>query len=274
MPESSGTGDPARTLQLLWRGGSRVAQRGPKPGLTVDRVVQTAVEVADAEGLAALTMRRVAETLGVAPMTLYTYVPGKAELLDLMLDTVYAEMRRANLARKAWRRRVRTVAMENRDLFDRHPWAATVTTSRPPLGPGLIGKYEHELGAFAGVGLTDVEMDAALTYVLGFVQASARSAAEAHAVQGATDLTDEQWWSAHAPILARTFDEARFPLAARVGAAAGAAHGGAYNPAHAFEFGLARVLDGLGVLIDGRDATARTAGRGGPAARRTSPPRR
>jgi AcrR family transcriptional regulator len=274
MPESSGTGDPARTLHLLWWEPNRVSQRGPKQGLTVDRVVKTAIELADAEGLPAVTMRRVAEALGVAPMTLYTYVPGKAELLDLMLDRVYADTPRATLARKPWRRRVRAVAMENQDLFDRHPWAATVSTSRPPLGPGLIGKYEHELGAFAGLGLTDVEMDAALTYVLGFVQASARAAAEAQAVQRTTDLTDEQWWAAHAPILARIFDETRYPLAARVGAAAGAAHGGAYNPTHAFQFGLARVLDGLGVLIDGRDATARTAGKGRPAARRTSPTRR
>jgi AcrR family transcriptional regulator len=274
MPESSGTGDPARTLQLLWRDPNRVAQRGPKQGLTVDRVVRTAIELADAEGLAAVTMRRVAEALRVAPMTLYTYVPGKAELLDLMLDAVYAEMPRATIARKPWRRRVRAVALENRDLFDRHPWAATVSTSRPPLGPGLIGKYEHELGAFAGLGLTDVEMDAALTYVLGFVQASARAAAEAHAVQRTTDLTDDQWWSAHAPILARIFDESRYPLAARVGTAAGAAYGGAHNPTHAFDFGLARVLDGLGVLIDRRGATGPTASRGGPAARRTSPSRR
>ncbi len=201
MPESSGTGDPARTLQLLWREPNRVAQRGPKQGLTVDRVVRTAIELADAEGLAAVTMRRVAEALGVAPMTLYTYVPGKAELLDLMLDTVYAEMSRANLARKSWRRRVQTVAMENRDLFNRHPWAAAVSTSRPPLGPGLIGKYEYELGAFAGLGLTDVEMDAALTFVLDFVQAAARATAEAQTVQRTTDLTDEQWWAAHAPLL-------------------------------------------------------------------------
>jgi AcrR family transcriptional regulator len=219
-------------------------------------------------------MRRVAEALGVAPMTLYTYVPGKAELLDLMLDLVYAQMPRADLTRRRWRSRVRTIALENRDLYERHPWAAAVTTSRPPLGPGLIGKYDHELSAFVGLGLTDVEMDAALTYVLGFVQASARFAAEAADVERSTDLTDEQWWHAHAPILARVSDGARYPLAARVGAAAGAAHGGAYDPTHAFEFGLARVLDGLGVLFEGRGAVGPPSRSGGPAARRTSPSRR
>jgi AcrR family transcriptional regulator len=259
MPEFSGTGDPARTLRLLWREPANVAPRGPKPGLTVDRVVTSAIDLADSAGLGAVTMRRLADTLGVAPMTIYTYVPGKAELLDLMLDLVYTQMPRGDLSRKQWRSRVRTIASDNRELYQRHPWVATVATSRPPLGPGLIGKYEHELKAFAGLGLADVEMDAALTYVLGFVQASARFAAEADAVQRTTDLTDEQWWAAHASILALVVDETRYPLAARVGSAAGAAHGAAYSPTHAFEFGLARVIDGLGVLIDRR--TTRRTGR-------------
>src|SRR6186997_2079432 len=105
--DASSAGDPARTLELLWRespaGGTR---RGPRQGLTVDRIAAAAVELADAEGVQAVTMRRVAQALGVAPMSLYTYVPGKAELLDLMLDTVYAEMARTDLSDKPWRIRV------------------------------------------------------------------------------------------------------------------------------------------------------------------------
>jgi AcrR family transcriptional regulator len=250
--DGSTAGDPARTLELLWRDpNARGTQRGPRQGLTVDRIVATAIEVADAEGVQAVTMRRVAQALGVAPMSLYTYVPGKAELLDLMLDTVYAQMARTDLSNKPWRMRVEVVAQENRDLYDQHRWAATISTSRPPLGPGLMAKYEHELTAFAGLGLDDVEMDAALTYLLNFVQASARSAAEAVAIQRNSAMSDEQWWAVNAPFLARVFDETKYPTAARVGAAAGAAHRGAYSPAHAYEFGLQCVLDGLGVLIEG-----------------------
>jgi hypothetical protein len=63
-------------------------------------------------------------------------------------------------------------------------------------------------------------------------------------------IDDEQWWAANAPLLARVFDENAYPTAARVGAAAGAAHGSAYNPGHAYDFGLQRVLDGLAALID------------------------
>lgn len=243
----TGDGDPARTLRLLWRDPALAPRHGPRQGLAVDQVVEAAVGLADSEGLDAVTMRRVAGELGVVPMTLYTYVPGKAELLDLMLDGVYARMDRADTGGQPWRDRLTAIAAENRALFAAHPWVAAVTASRPPLGPGLIGKYEHELAALDGLGLTDVEMDDALTYLLAFVQAWARSAADAERAAG---LGDEQWWAASAPVLEQVLDPAVYPVAVRVGAAAGAAHGTAYHPGHAYEFGLRRVLDGLAVLID------------------------
>ena len=113
-----------------------------------------------------------------------------------------------------------------------------------------MAKYEHELAALDGLGLTDVEMDDALTYLLAFVQANARAADDARVTQRISHMNDEQWWATNAPLLARVLDEAAYPLAARVGAAAGAAHGGAHNPDHAYRFGLSRVLDGLAALID------------------------
>ncbi|MEW9531333.1 TetR/AcrR family transcriptional regulator [Microbispora sp. NPDC049125] len=254
MPtERSSAGDPARTLELLWREHGPVdSRRGPRQGLSVDRVTTAAIVLADTDGLGSVTMRRIAQVLGVVPMSLYTYVPGKAELLDLMLDTVYRQMPRADFSGKPWRERLAAVAQENRELFILHPWVAEISTSRPSLGPGLMAKYEHELRAFEGLGLDDVEMDAALTFLLGFVQSVARSAAEAAAARRDSAMSEEQWWAANAPLLARVLDESKYPTAVRVGAAAGAAHGAAYNPEHAYTFGLRRVLDGLGALIDTR----------------------
>jgi Tetracyclin repressor-like, C-terminal domain len=144
------------------------------------------------------------------------------------------------------------VARDNHRLFAAHPWAAALSSSRPPLGPGLMSKYERELSALADAGLDEVETDAALTFVLDFVRSSALAAQQARATRDASGMTDEQWWSANAPILARVFDEQAYPTAARVGAAAGAAQGGAYSPDRAWEFGLERVLDGLAVLIERR----------------------
>lgn len=122
-------------------------------GLSVDDIVDTAISIADSRGLDAVTVRRVAQQLDVAPMTLYTYIPGKAELIDLMLDAAdaaYAAMRRSAPAGTGWRARAAAVTDDNRALYAAHPWAATVSTARPPLGPGKLAKYEHELQAFTG----------------------------------------------------------------------------------------------------------------------------
>lgn len=255
----TGAGHPARTLRLLWRDPAAVPRHGPSQQLSVEQVVAAATALADAEGLEAVTMRRVAQRLGVAAMSLYTYVPGKAELLDLMLDAAYLRMPRASTTGQPWRQRLTTIAAENQALFQAHPWAAAISTARPPLGPGQMAKYEHELTALDGLGLDDIQMDAALTHLLGFVQAWARAAADAADAADAAAgdaLDDEQWWAASAPVLADVLDPEAYPLAVRVGTAAGTAHRAAYSPAHAYEFGLQVILDGFGTLIGDRDRQA------------------
>jgi AcrR family transcriptional regulator len=248
--ERTGTGDPARTLALLWRDSAVGPRHGPRQGLSIDAVVAAATQVADKEGLGAVTMRRVAKVLGVAPMTLYTYVPSKAELLDLMVDAAYTSMPRLDTSGQPWRQRLAAIANENKALYENHPWAATISSIRPPLGPGIMAKYEHELSALEGLGLDDVVMDASLTYLLSFVQAWARADADARAVRHDTAMDDNDWWATSGPLLARVLDETAYPIAARVGSAAGAAHGSAYSPGHAYTFGLERVLAGLSQLID------------------------
>lgn len=248
----TGAGDPARTLQLLWRDPGAVPRRGPRQGLTIDQIVAAATGLADAEGLDGVTMRRVAQSLGVVPMTLYTYVPGKAELLDLMLDGAYARMPRTGTGGQPWRQRVTAVADENMALCRAHPWVAAISVIRPPLGPGLMAKYEHELSAFEDLGLGDIAMDDALTCLLTFVQACARAAADAQAARRDTAMDDEQWWAANAPLLERVLDPGAYPTAVRVGTAAGSAHRGTYDPQHAYDFGLRRILDGLAALIGGQ----------------------
>ncbi|MET8007715.1 TetR/AcrR family transcriptional regulator [Nonomuraea glycinis] len=249
--EYSGKGDPARSLALLWRTSERASRKG-KPDLSVDRIVRAAIEVADAEGLQALSMRRVAERLGVGTMSLYTYVPGKPELLDVMLDTVYGETARPEEVPGGWRGRLEVIARENWQLYLRHPWLLQVAASRPVLGPNVTAKYDYELRAVDGIGLTDVEMDSVITLVAGFVHGTARGAVEAAQAESRTGLSDEQWWAAHAPFFSRIADIERFPTAARVGQATGEALGAAYSAEHAFEFGLQRVLDGIEALVSGR----------------------
>lgn len=250
--EYSGRGDPARTMALLW-GTQKGPTRGPKPGLSVERVVRASIAVADAEGLPGLSMRRVADAVGVSTMSLYTYVPGKGELVDLMLDRVMREAVGPEEATGGWRERLELVARRNWELYHRHPWMLQVAMmSRPPLGPNAIAKYDHELCAIDGIGLTGVEVDSVLTLVLGHVEGTARRAVEAAQAEKRTGKTDYEWWSANAPLLEKVFDAERYPTAARVGPSAGAAYDAAYAPEHAFEFGLQRVLDGVEILVRSR----------------------
>jgi AcrR family transcriptional regulator len=256
-PEFTGGGDPARSMALLWRRHDERPARGRRPTLTVDAIVSAAIELADEAGLGALSMRALADRLGVGTMSLYTHVPGKAELIDVMLDTVLAETVTSNpLPDTGWRARLEQVARENAALYHRHPWMLEIITFRPPMGPGVIAKYDRELCALEGIGLCDVEMDSVLALVLGYVLSSARQALEATLVEQRTGLTDDEWWAAQAPRLEQVLDPDRFPTASRVGTAASKAYEGLWDPDHAFEFGLQRVLDGIEVLVKARAAEA------------------
>lgn len=242
--------DPGRLMRLLWRDAvEHVPQRGPRAALAIDSVIDAGIAIADAEGLDALTIRRLAGALGVSTMSVYTYVSGKAELVPLMLDTLHGRMAHAGYSAPDWRQRLALLAEDNRAFFALHPWAAAVSLARPPLGPGTMAKYERELLAFEGLGLSDPDMDSALTHLLSFVASCARAAAAQQQAELISGIDDQGWWAANAPFFLLAFDRLRFPTAARVGAAAGEAIGGPYDPAHAWTFGLARVLDGFAALI-------------------------
>jgi AcrR family transcriptional regulator len=217
--------------------------------LSVDHIVEAAIALADSGGFEQLTMRTVARSLSVSPMTLYSYVPSKDELLDLMVDQLFAGMERPPWGRKGWRSRARAIAEDNRDLYSDHPWLARVSTARPPLGPGAMAKYDHELGAFDGLGLSDAEMDGALTFLLGFVQQSAAIAHDVAEVQRATG-TEAEWWAAVGPEFERYVQACDYPLAARVGTSVGSEQDGAYDADRAYRFGLERIIDGLATMIE------------------------
>ncbi|GAA4718067.1 TetR/AcrR family transcriptional regulator [Phytohabitans rumicis] len=249
--EYTGGGDPKRSMELLW-GIQERSRRGPKPRLSVDQITAAAIGLADRDGLAALSMRKVADRLGVTAMSLYTYVPGKAELLDLMLDRVCGETAKPDEVPGGWRARLELVARENWALYLRHPWLLHVATNRPVLGPNLIAKYDYELRAVDGTGLGAVETDMVVTLVSDYIHGAVRGALAAAEVRRRTGKTDDEWWSEYAPLLEQVFDAERYPTAARIGGEAGAEYQAASDPARAFEFGLARLLDGVAALISGR----------------------
>ncbi|GGK84926.1 TetR family transcriptional regulator [Planomonospora parontospora subsp. parontospora] len=244
--------DPARSLALLWSSHSRPG----RSGLTVRAIIEAAIGIADTEGLDAVSMRQVAERLGVGTMSLYTHVPGKAELTDLMVDTAYGRLYDDVDAPAAqpggWRGGMEFVAARNWDLYRRHPWMLQAPGGRPVLGPNAVLKYEAELRPLDGVGLSDVEMDSVLALVLTHVEGTARLGASMARAQQDSGMNETEWWTVNAPLLDKVMDASRFPVASRVGEAAGREHQGAADPAHALAFGLARILDGVAALIAGR----------------------
>jgi AcrR family transcriptional regulator len=255
--EYSGRGDPARSLALLW-GTQKHPTRGPKPGLSVQRIVQAAIQVADAEGLQALSMRRVATELGVGTMSLYTYVPGKAELLDVMLDTVLAEVARPDGMAGGWRARLETYAREQWAHYHRHPWVLQVSGARALLGPNETAVFESALHAVSGIGLDGREMIHVVVLVGEYVRGAAQRAVEAAQAAQRTGVTDEQWWKDREPILDRYFDAGRYPTLVGLdqeGAFDQPEGGLDYNVQNAvdsFEFGLPRVLDGVEAFVQRR----------------------
>lgn len=251
--EYSGRGDPIRSLELLW-GTKERPSRGPKPGLSVERIVHAAIEIADAEGLAALSMQRVAKRLGFTAMSLYRYVPSKAELLDVMLDRVHGEEARADSIDGGWRASLELLAREDWAMYHRHPWVLQVAMCRPPLGPNVIGVYESALHAVAGIGLSESEMNAVVKMVTDYVHGAARIAVTAAQVEQQSGVSDDQWWEARAGFWEDIFDTSRYPTMTRLYEA------GVYDEQHnsaafaqaTFEFGLQRILDGIEAFMQAR----------------------
>lgn len=234
-------------IDLLWRDhpdAPKPRTRGPQAKVTTMQAVETAITLADIDGLDALTVRRLAADLGISGMALYTHVGSRDDLLVLMVDAARGGQARRPYESENWRMRVRQVAAADLALYGEHAWLLDVTDQRTSMGPGTIAKYDHDLHAFDHTNLTDVDRDAALTFVADFTRSSAQTRRpDPHAADMA------EVWSDWQPRLASYLGE-DFPLAQRVGTAAGEAMNASYSPEAAWEFGLARVLDALEALIE------------------------
>lgn len=238
--------DDAALLRLLWRGDDTPSIRS---GLSVGAVVRAGVEIADEHGVDGLTMRRVAERLGVGAMSLYTYVPGKRELVALMVDLAMGEIDMDGGSSTTWRDDLSRMADEHWELYRRHPWLLDVPLSRPVVGPNVLDLYERQLRIVDGLGLDDHEMDAAIELVVEHVTGAANRSREIARDTDRSDLTDDEWWYSIAPTLNQVLTEDDYPLSSRVGEAIGAPH---LDTSMLLNFGLDRILDGLQHLIDSR----------------------
>ena len=246
----AGRGDPVKTLELMW-GLTRPPKRGPRAKSSVYDIVCAAIELADAEGLDAVSTRRVAEKLGISPMSFYTHIPGKAELLDLMLDAVVGWTGGPEppaFRPEDWRQNLGAIARSLWEFYLRHPWVLELATHRPVLGPNTMRAADTALSALEGLGLDDLEMDRVFNLIASYVAGAVRDAAREKTVNQQTGMTDTEWWRCVEPYL-NTIDFSPYPVLSRVCKKTGETYG-AHDPMGAFNFGLERVLDGLALFIE------------------------
>lgn len=226
---------PAPTaVELLW-GTQQRARRGPKPALSLERIVGEAIALADAEGLANLSMQRLAERLGFTKMSLYRYVPGKAELTALMLDTAIGTPPDPT---PDWRAGLQRWADTIFARYSAHPWTIDLTTGQRPIGPNELGWMETALVALADTGLTGSERLDTIVLLNGHVRSLVEQLAPPNAAPDPAAQFAETIAAAghHYPATTAAFaEEAASPA-----------------PSNALQYGIDRILDGLAVLINRR----------------------
>jgi AcrR family transcriptional regulator len=212
-------------------------------------MVECAISIADAEGLAALSMRRVARELGrPAVMSLYRHVQSKDDLIDLMLDQVIGEAAVVSAADQDWHATLRDGAIARRAAMLRHPWAIEASAGRAPIGPNSLAQMEHTLEAIAGLSITlDLAVsifDCVSAYTMGSVadDIARQGEWEQHTItveQGRHYMLDAMATGAY-PTLARFVADHRHP-----------------SSDERFQFGLDRLLDGVATLLE-RDSVPDT----------------
>ena len=223
--------------------------KGPKPGLTLERIVATAVAVADAEGLAAVSMNRVAKELRTGAMSLYRYVESKQELLALMIDAAIGEVPKTP-ATGGWRERLEAWAWSTVRAMREHPWSARAPVAGPPVAPNAVAWFEDALAALAGTGLTADEKPSIILLLSGYVQNHVIVMAEVAQAFLATD--PDEAMRGYSDTLRRLTDAQRFPALHEI------LDAGVFEradpPDDEFRFGLERILDGIEALILSRNS--------------------
>jgi AcrR family transcriptional regulator len=250
MDEDSGTGLPA-SIEAAW-GLRERPSKGPKPGLSLQRIVAAAVKVADAEGLAAVSMGRVAADLGASTMSLYRYVAAKDELLALMMDAAGGPPPAVPVAGEGWRAGLSRWARAELDFHRRHPWVMRIPISGPPVTPNQIVWLDRGLGCLGGTGLEEGEKLSVMLLLTGYVRNYATIEADLAEGARASGADPQAASSSYGRLLAKLADAERFPALHTLVASGLFEQEEPEDPDAEFAFGLERVLDGIDALVRAR----------------------
>jgi AcrR family transcriptional regulator len=229
------------------------AGKGPRPNLTLERIVEAAVDIAVGEGMKGVSMSRVAQRLGVSTMGLYRYVASKDELLLLMVDAGWGPAPAGRAPGETWRQGLTRWARTQRERLHAHPWMLAIPITAPPATPNSVGWMEDGLATLTGTGLSGQEKLSVILLVSGYV----RNEATLMAGLVAAAQTDESMRSIMADygaILRKVTDPERYPAVHEV------LESGAFEDDDEFDlefgFGLERLLDGVETLVRAREGDA------------------
>ncbi|CAL9404124.1 MULTISPECIES: TetR/AcrR family transcriptional regulator [Streptomyces] len=242
--EAQGTGLPAST-EAVWGVRAR-PPKGPRPGLSLQRIVDAGVLVASSEGIEAVSMSRVAKQLGSAPMALYRYVRAKDELLALMTDAAYGPPPELD-PEEGWRPNLSTWAWAHMAALRRHPWVLRIRAGGLPTLPNQVGWMEQALSSLKGTGLPEAQKLSVMILLNGFVRTAGQLAAEMDSASQAAGSTEHEAMADYGRTLGKLAGPDRFPALNAVLSAGVLEQQD--SPDNEFVFGLERILDGIEVLI-------------------------
>ncbi|MEV6605160.1 TetR/AcrR family transcriptional regulator C-terminal domain-containing protein [Kutzneria sp. NPDC051319] len=222
--------------ELLWK----LSDQGrsvTRPALTVPRIAAAGITLADAAGMASVSMQQVAGMLDVTKMALYRHVTNKAELVAVMIEIAVGEPPDLSTVPGGWRPKLTEWARLMRETWQRHPWLPAATVGERAMGPREIGWTESAVAALEGTGLTGAQRMDAVFLVSGHIR-NTRSASTAGTQPWSPDKRLRSQIAAHGDL---------FP--ALVAATEDTSDA---TPDSSWEFGLARIFDGLELLITNR----------------------
>jgi DNA-binding transcriptional regulator YhcF (GntR family) len=225
--------------------GARPADAAPDR----DRVVRTAVTIADAEGLAALSMRRLAGELGMPTMSLYRHVAAREELLLFMMDSVFARHPPPDLdpADDGWRVCIEALARLQWSMYRRHPWLAqAVSFTRPLLAPRAMAHTEWAMRALDGHGLAPDELFVTAATLANYVRGTAVNLEDEAQAEQETGLTDHEWLDTQQARLVAILGSGNYPMLLR----SVSDETLEFTVDRLMEFGLQRLLDGLAPVLE------------------------
>ena len=225
----------------VWERPEPQPRAAPVP-LSRAKIATAAIRIADADGLDGLSVRKIAKALGVGPMRLYDYVANRSELLDLMVDAVYAQIAADAGQHPGWRDTVLAIAHRTRDAARAHEWFADLLGARPHLGPHALAVGESTAAALSQApGIRDIDdLQRALGALNAFLAGALRREITERRTARSTGTDLSAWQATLGPYLTRMLDTGRYPTVARL-----VIDGAHLDAEETFHHNLTTILDGI-----------------------------